>query len=226
MCARTIGWVAAVISLLWPHVGVAENVLFEDNFDDGLSDQWQLVGIQDQDIRIRDGGLELRVQPSKLTPDTPMLKVILPFTSADTLIASVEITLIDRFTEPSEFAALYLFDDTGLEFGARKQRLDGFLVFSPGNVKFIGPPGEEGDPTQYALKYWPARNESGPLRIIVRDQYASFQVGPSSRGEYLNFLSSAIRKDAKERGFSLVAAGGPNDGAHWVRFDNLRVWKP
>jgi hypothetical protein len=200
-------------------------VLFEDDFDDGLSSKWQTVGLAKQDYRIRDGGLELRVQPGKLTRDTPMFKVILPFAPSEIIVASVEVTVLDRFTEPAEFAGLFLTAERGVEFGGKKQYMDGHLVFSPGNVEFIGQPGEEGDPAKYTLQYWPADKDAGPLRILVRNHYAYFQVGPSLEGKYLNFFHSAIRKNEKERGFGLVAAGGPDDAVHWVRFDNFRVFE-
>jgi len=120
----------------------ADSVLFEDNFDDGLSDRWQLIGLSKEDYRIKDGGLELRVQRGK-----------------------------------------------------------------------------------YTYTYRPATDKAGPLRIIVNQDYAHFQVGPSVDGEYLNFFFSAIRQNSKERGFCLAAAGAPSDAEHWVRFDDFRVIK-
>ncbi len=222
MFVRVIYWTVLVACLLWTPLGLAENLLFEDDFKEGLSSKWQAVGLKKQDYRIRDGGLELRVQPGKPTRETPMLKVTLPFTSSDPVIASVDVTILDRFTEPGEFAGLFLNDEDGREFGAKKRRLDGHMVFSPGKVEFIGAPGEEGDPQRYTLKYWPATKDAGPLRIIVRGGYAFFQVGPSSKGKYLTFFHSAIRNSNK-RGFSLMAAGGPSDKVHWVRFENFRV---
>ena len=63
----------------------------------------------------------------------------------------------------------------------------------------------------------------GKVLSVVDRRYAFFQVGPSASGEYLNFFHSAIRNAKKERGFALVAAGAPDDKAHWVRFDDFRV---
>ena len=225
MHAIVTHWLAVVACLLCSRVCLAEDVLFEDDFEDGLSSKWQVVGLKKEDYRIREGGLELRVQPGKLTRHTPMLKVVLPFTSSDTVVASVRVTIVDKFTEPEEFAGLYLTDGDGREFGARKQQINGQLSFTPPKYEFIGEGLEEGGPENYARKFWPADEDAGPLRILVRSHYAHFQVGPSSEGRYLNFFHSAIRKNVKERGFSLVAAGGPDDSVHWVRFDNFRVSK-
>lgn len=201
------------------------DLLFEDNFDKGLSKKWQIIGLEEEDYRFRNGGIELRVPPGKFTEETPRLKVILPFTSADTVIASVDVTILDRFTESAEFAGLYLIDERGAEFGARKQEVDGHVVFSPGRYKFVGLPGEEGDSKNYAVHYQEVTKGTGALRIIVRSGNAYFQVGPSTDGKYANFFHSAIRKNEKQRGFILTAAGGPKDVAHWVRFDNFRVEK-
>jgi hypothetical protein len=203
-------------------MGVSEEVLFEDTFDSGLSPKWSIVGLQKEDYRIKDGGLEMRVHPGKATK-APMLMVLLPFDTAETVTASVDLTPLDRFTEPAEAAGLFLTDEDSAEFGAEKMNVNGHLVFSPSKVEFIGKEGTEGDPQQYALKFWPANSEFGALRIIVRGNYGYFQVGPSKEGKYLNFFHSALRPKEPKRGFALSASGGPTDKVHWVRFDNFRV---
>lgn len=203
-----------------------EEVLFEDDFKDGLAAKWKAVGLKKSDYRIEDGCLEMRVQPGKLTRDTPMLKVILPFRSSDTVIVSAKVTPVDEFTENGEFAGVFLLDETGREFAAKKERVDGKLVFAPGNYVFQGKPGEEGDPGKYEVKYADATDEAGPLRIIVDRGYAYFQVGPAendAKAKYRNFFHSAIRKEKQERGFCLTAAGAPEKGEHWVRFEEFRV---
>jgi len=215
----------SLLILAFSTLGVAEEVLFEDSFDNGVSPRWSMVGLSKEDYRVKDGGLEMRVQPGKATKDTPMLLVHLPFNTSDTVTASVELTLLDSFTETSESAGLFLIDEDSREFGAQKRNLNGHLVFSPSQVEFVGKKGDEGNPQQYALKFWPANDERGPLRIIVRSNYAYFQVGPSTEGKYQNFFHSAIRRDEPKRGFCLSASGGPTDKDHWVRFDNFRVVK-
>jgi hypothetical protein len=217
LATMAFAWFGAV------RLAMGEEVLFEDDFDGTLSLEWQAVGLNKDDYRIREGGLEMRVQPGRRTRDTPMLMVLLPFETSEFVTASVEVTLLDRFTEQAEFAGLFLTDADSREFGGGKMNLNGHLVFSPGKVEFIGEEGEEGDPQQYALKFWPANEVDGPLRIIVRGDYGYFQVGPSRTGKYLNFFHSALRKSEPKRGFCLSASGAPPDRAHWVRFDNFRV---
>ncbi len=213
----------SLLVLTAAQMALAQEVLFEDTFDSAVSPKWSFVGLTKDDYRVKDGGLEMRVQPGKPTEDTPMLMVLLPFDTKETVTASVELTLVDSFTEPCESAGLFLTDENSREFGAQKMNLNGHLVFSPSQVEFIGKDGSEGDPQQYALKFWPANDKYGALKIIIRDNYGYFQVGPSKDGEYLNFFHSALRPKEPKRGFCLSAFGGPTDKEHWVRFDNFRV---
>src|SRR5690349_10700817 len=160
MMALLIGWIA---------VGNArsDEVLFEDSFDKDLSSKWQVVGLGKDDYRLRDGCLELRVQPTPESGKTPMFKVVLPFTMDDRVTASIKVNLVDKFTEEGEFAGMYLIDEDGIEFAAKKQRVNRQLMFAPGRYNFVGQPGEEGNPDRYDVTYSVARPEAGPLRILV-----------------------------------------------------------
>jgi hypothetical protein len=158
---------AVMCCLLITSLTSAGEVLFEDNFNQGLSDKWELIGLEEgKDYRIKDGALELRVQPGNLKKDTPMLQVVLPFVASDTVIASVDITIVDQFTQDGEFAALYLVDEDGREFAAKKQRVNRQLMFAPGNYVFKGKPGEndDGDLNNYDVKYSPAVLAAGAVR--------------------------------------------------------------
>jgi hypothetical protein len=203
----------------------AETVLFEETFDAELSDKWQISGLDRGDYRVRDGGLEVRIKPDEERA-RPALRVDLPFTTEDTVVASVEVTVVGEPLKRGEFAGLCLTDESGAVFTVRKTNIDGYFVFAPGEVEFIGKPGQEGDPAYYTVKYWPAAASAGPLRIIVRGQYAHFQVGPSEDGKYRTLFHSAIHESRKGLGFGLRAAGRSGDGERWVRFDNFRVTRP
>jgi hypothetical protein len=225
MRTATCVFSAVMLFLFANQVIFGEDILFKDNFEKGLSEKWKAVGLKESDYRVRDGGLEIRVQPGKLTRETPMLKIILPFTSADSVAASVKVTVLDEFTKDREFAGIFLCDETGLEFGAKKERIDGKLVFAPGKYQFKGKTGEEGDPSKHEVRYTVENKEAGPLRILVHRGNAFFQVGPSKDGKYLDFFDSALREEEKERGFCLVAVGAPDGKEHWVRFEDFRVVK-
>jgi hypothetical protein len=216
---------AASAVLAVPARGLGEEVLFHDDFKKRLSPKWEVVGRKDTDYRVKDGRLELRVQPGKLTAKTPGVKVTLPFTTEDRVSVSVTVKVLDEFTREGEFAAVCLTDETGPEFRSSQALIGGKRVYAPGKYRFVGKPGEKGDPAKYEVAYTPVAQDGGPLRILVNRTIAFSQVGPSGKGAYLDFFHSAIRKDAKSRGFSLVAAGADDGTDHWVRFENFRVVK-
>lgn len=203
----------------------AEDVLFEDNFEKGLSDKWQVVGLGETDYRVRDGALEIRLKPWKANQPQPMLKVDLAFGTADSVVASVDVSVRYETLKRGERAGLSLNDREGISFTGRITNNDGYIVLAPGQVDFIGKPGEEGNPGKYTVKYWPADKEFGPLRIVVRGHYAYFQVGPSKDGKYQTFFHSALRQSNQGLGFGLFAVGDADDADRWVRFDNFRVTK-
>lgn len=214
-----------VILGLWTAVSDAEErILFSDDFAAGLSPKWQRVGLTDEDVRLRDRALEIRLRPLQKGQARPMLRVDMPFSSAGTVIASVEVTTPpDKALPRGAEAGLSLTSAERPEFTVRKTNIDGYQVFSPGEVRFLGQPGQEGDPGQYSVTYWPARPADGPLRIIVRGDYAYFQTGPTQSGEYRTMFHSAIHEADEGLGFCLFATGGDSDDERWVRFDNFRV---
>lgn len=216
-----------VILGMWTAVSSAEEkVLFSDDFAAELSPKWQRVGLTDEDVRLRDGALEIRLRPHEKGKLPPMLRVDLPFTTAGTVIASVQVIVPDNGLRRGAEAGLCLTAAGRPEFTVRKTNIDGYQVFAPGEVRFLGQPGQEGDPGQYSVTYWPARATDGPLRIIVRGHYAYFQTGPTQSGEYRTLFHSAIQEGNEGLGFCLFATGGDSEEERWVRFDNFRVTGP
>ncbi len=217
--------VAGLALLLVPAYSRAEDVLFEDTFKDGLSEKWQAVGLDKKDYRVKDGGLEMRVQNGAPKKGAPMLKVILPFKSTDTVTVSVKVTLLDAFTADKEYAGVDLVTDGSPEFAAKKERVNGKLVFAPGKYTFKGKKGEEGDVEKYEVNYTEVGTDQSPLRIVADRGTGFFMIGPSAKGDYKTFFHSALQKDVKERGFCLMAGGAPEKAEHWVRFTDFKVVK-
>ncbi len=226
MMIKMLSVLALSLCGVWLPRSFGQEVLFEDRFEGGLSEKWQVVGLEKEDYRLRDGALEVRVVPGQPKQRRPMLKIDLPFTTADTVVASVEVSVVGQPLQRGELAGLSLTDQDGPVFTARKTNIDGFFVFAPGEVDFIGQSGEEGDPGKYTVKYWPADEAAGPIRIMVRHHYAHFQTGPTAAGKYATYFHSAIGEADEGLGFGLTVGDGTGDGERWVRFDNFRVTKP
>lgn len=200
-----------------------QTVLFEDSFEKGLAAEWEVVGLEEDDYRVREGALEVRLKPRAAGEERPTLRVSLPFSTEGPVTAAVEVTVLGEPLRRGELAGLCLTHLGKAEFTVRKTNIDGYFVLSPGEPEFMGRPGEEGDPSHYAVKYWPAKPEFGPLRIIVRGDYAYFQVGPSADEKYRTLFHSAIADEEEGLGFGLVVEGESGSEERWVRFDDFRV---
>lgn len=201
-----------------------EEVVLEDRFENGLRDHWRLVGLDQQDVRVRNGALELRVQPGEFTGRTGMLLVDLPAGDLDGVKASVEVTPIEPFTKSGEAAGLCLNDATGSSFTVRKTYLDRKMLYAPPQYIWTGKGLEEGaNPEDYDVRYGQVGAHPGPLVIRVRGGYAYFQVGRSDGYPWRSYFHSAVRNGDQDNSFGLFATGAPTDGEHWVRFDNLRI---
>lgn len=222
---RVVLRVFLTVWLLSSSVGFGDELLFEDNFDAGLSEKWRIIGLEKTDYRVRDGALEIRLRPWNEKLPQPMLKVDLPFGTADSVVASVDVHVEHETMKRGEHAGISLNDRVGVSFTGRVTNIDGHILLAPGQVEFIGKPDEEGNPGKYTVKYWPADKDYGPLRILVRGHYAHFQVGPSKDGNYKTFFHSALRESNDGLGFGLYATGESDDANRWVRFDNFRVFK-
>ncbi|MCA8986335.1 MAG: hypothetical protein KDA78_01755 [Planctomycetaceae bacterium] len=224
---RTLFSVSMITCILFLAVNsshcFSEEVLFADSFDQGLSERWELVGLSPEDYRIREGGLEIRIRKPTAEHAIPMLKVKLPFSTRQSVIATVEVTVDGQPLQQGDSAGVCLTYQDRCLFSARKENHHGYWILSPGQVEFIGRPGEEGNPGKYTVRYWPADEEFGPLRIVVRQEYAYFQVGPSKKKEFKTFFHSAITSHSADLGFGLFATGNNDKVERWVRFDHFEV---
>lgn len=214
--------------LVGSQISHAGDVIFEEEFGDGLSDRWQVVGLPETDYRVKDGGLEIRAQPDAWGRDLPVIQVFLESGFGESTTASVDVRVLEKFQQDGAFAGLFLIDDDGPDFRITKKRLDGNLVFSPGRYTYRGAGPEHENLDAYEVTYPLASDDAGQVRIIVRgDRYAYAQVGPANKGKYtngryLNLFHSAIGKSTKT-GFGLAVGGAKPGSDVWVRFDNFRI---
>ena len=50
-------------------MALAQEIVIEDTFDNALSPMWTFVDLQTDDYRVKNGALEMRVQPGGPTED-------------------------------------------------------------------------------------------------------------------------------------------------------------
>lgn len=212
--------------LTFAQLGIADEVLLEDSFENGLSDKCQVWGLSPDKYQVRDGGFGLRVQAEKLSEVEPMLRVDLLFSISHTVIASVEVNISGERPEHGEFAGLASTHNDRDRFRVGTMTINGCFVFAPGEPKIVGKSGEEEDPGKYTAKYWAAEKSAVPMRIIVKVDCYHFQVGPSTEGRHQTCFRSAIEERIEGMGFAIVTVGSTDEKSRWVRFDNFRVTKP
>ena len=148
-----------------PSTSEGQTVLFEDNFDNGLSDKWITNGLNKEDYRIRDGALELKLQTDG-KKGWPMIKVDIGFSTAIGAVASVDVTPVDGDPLPRNLAAtLCLTDRNGVEFRARKTNIQRILraCAGQGRVDRQGPRGQSHELHRQILAcptiLWSAQNK-------------------------------------------------------------------
>lgn len=200
----------------------ADEPLLVETFGEGWESRWSLSGLAPEDYRVREGGIEVRVVPTERDELGGLLKIDLKRSTSETLIGSVRVTVIEGELPRGAAAGLAAMDGDEPVFSVWKTNQDGYLLFSPGLPEFVGKEGDEEDPSGYAVKYWPANEQAGPLRVIVRDDYAHFQVGPSDDERYLNLFHSAILPSRGDIGFALRVRDGDPEHPCWVRFEEVR----
>ena len=159
----------------------AEDVLFEDTFDKELSAKWKAVGLGKDDYRIRDGALEIRVQPGKPKGGTPMLKVDLPFTTSDTVIASVEVTVVGEPLRCGAQAGLMLTDQDGSMFTVRKTNIDGYFLLRRVKLASSASRAKRGTPASTRSSTGPPTRQPGRCESSSAATTPSFKSGHRKR---------------------------------------------
>ena len=205
-----------------PQGSFGKSPAFVERFHEKLSNGWKVVGLKESDYRLRKDGLELRVQSGKQDTKTPVpsIRVTVPIEEEADLLASVKVTPLDEFSADGERAGMML-EPGG--FAAKKERVAGRVVYSPGEYKFRGAAGTESDPKNYEVSYTNAKDDKLALCIALRGDQAFFQTGPDAQGKYQSFFHSAVVSHKKTIEVCLFADGAPEKVEHWVRFGDLRV---
>jgi hypothetical protein len=194
------------------------HVLFEDAFDkDALKDGWRWHRENPETWRLRDGGLEIRVEPGR----GETVKNVLWRDASDlgkgAYAFEVTVTNHTAPTTQWEQAGLILYRAGVPVAKVGKELVDGKLCIIPGEV--------------------PMDAATVRLRLVVkRDDYVA-QYQPDARGEFKTAAAGRI-----VGGRNIPAAGklptaaansgdqvslqcfeGPPDAEHWIRFDDFRV---
>jgi hypothetical protein len=189
-------WISAVVFAADPPV------VFEDKFDTKLGDGWAWLREDPKAWRIKDGGLEIRVEPG--VAHNVKNALLRPAPDRGKANYAMEVTIV--FTTPPtnqyEQAGITWYQKGEPVFKLVHERIDGKDYIIPGKV--------------------PAPEKTVRLRLLVtKDKYTA-QFQPDAKGEFKTVASGNLAPGAEEQ-VSIQCYNGPADVEHWMRFDDFRI---
>jgi nicotinamidase-related amidase len=204
--ARAFGSMAAALlgaPLVAAPSGGAERVVFEDRFEGHLGPGWEWLRENPDGWRIRDNGLEIRIEPGMADSVRNALVRPAPDRSRGRYAIEVTVRNLAELTEQYEQAGITWYSD-----GRPVLKLVKELVHGEGLIMI---------PSRK-----PMTSEMVQLRLIVSANHYIAQYRPDGQGAFQTAAAGPLEPSANEQ-VSLQAYHGPADRAHWVRFERFRI---
>lgn len=180
----------------------AQAVLFEERFDGKPAGDWSWLRENPSAWRIRDGALEIRVEPGVANTVKNALVRRAPDRSGGKFAIDVTVTNTTRPTQQYEQAGITWYNDGKPVFKLVKELVDGKLMIIPGRK--------------------PVSSETVQLRLIVTSDSFIAQYRPNAEGEFQTAQTGSLPAPNNDQ-VSIQCYNGPADAEHWIRFDNFRI---
>lgn len=177
-------------------------VVFEDRFDGKLKEGWTWLREDPKAWRVKDGGLEIRVQPGKAATVKNALVRDVPERGAGAWAFEVTLTNAAEPTQQYEQAGLTWYRDGKPVFKLVKELVDGKVVIVPGKT--------------------PVAGATVQLRLVVRGDRYTALYRPDGKGEWKTAAAGNFPPGKKDQ-VSLQCYDGPPDAEHWMRFTDFRI---
>jgi hypothetical protein len=194
-----------VWSILAGPLGAAEpQVVCEDRFEGQLGEGWTWLREHKEFWRIKDGALEIHVEPGLADSVKNALLRKAPDRSQGKLAIEVTITNLSKPKQQFEQAGITWYRDGKPLFKFVKERIDGELYMIPGRK--------------------PMAAESVQMRLVVTADKWTAQYRPDGKGEFLTAAEGKLPPPGDDQ-VSIQCYHGPTDAEHWIRFDDFRILK-
>jgi hypothetical protein len=177
-------------------------VVFEENFDGKLEENWQWLREDPAHWRVRDGGLEIFVQPG--VADTVRNALLRPAPDRSEGTYAIEVTVTNH-THPSqqyEQAGITWYSGGKPVFKEVKELIDGGLYIIPGK------------------KAMPTK--SVRLRLLVTADSWEAQYRPQGESEFRTAATGELPPPGDDQ-VSIQCYNGPPDEEHWIRFESFCI---
>ncbi len=189
-------WISAALFAAEP------SVVFEDKFDTKPGDDWAWLRENPKAWRIKDGGLEIRVEPG--VANNVKNALLRPAEDRNKATYAIEATI--TFTAPPtnqyEQAGITWYQKGKPVFKLVHEHIDGKDYIIPGKV--------------------PASEKTVRLRLLVtKDKYTA-QFQPNAKGEFRTAASGNLAPSNEEQ-ISIQCYNGPANAEHWIRFSDFRI---
>jgi len=177
-------------------------VVFEDRFEGKLGEGWSWLRENPKTWRIKDGALEIRVEPGVAPTVKNALVRKAPDRAKGKHAAEVTVTFTAPPTRQFEQAGITWYRDGKPAFKLVHEFIDGKTYVIPGKI--------------------PTTSNSIELRLVVTADRFVAQFRPNGKGEFRTAAVGPLPAGPDEQ-VSIQCYNGPADAEHWVRFDNFRI---
>jgi regulation of enolase protein 1 (concanavalin A-like superfamily) len=196
---------------------LADEVLFQDDFKNKLSEGWSWVREHHEAWRASERGLEVRLEPGNMWGNANDAKNVLVRPAPDAATNEIEITVTveNHPTSQYEQVDLVWYYDDGHMVKLGLELVDGKLSIVMGR--------EENDRTR-TVKIVPLEAFRVQLRLTVKGNSIRGQFHPAGPDNWIAVGECDLPApaDAKPK-ISLQFYQGPPDAEHWARVSEFRV---
>jgi len=175
---------------------------FADSFAKKLGAGWSWLREDKKAWRIKDGGLEIRVQPGVAHNVKNALVRKAPDRTKGAYTVDVTITNHTKPTVQFEQAGITWYHNGRPVMKLVKELVHGKLKIIPGG------------------KLMDAKTVQ--LRLVVDSNSWTAQYRPDAKGEFLTAGKGRLPAPGKDQ-VSIQCYNGPPDAEHWIRFDDFRI---
>jgi len=177
-------------------------VVFEDRFEGKVGEGWNWLREDAKTWRIKDGALEIRVEPGVAPTVKNALVRKAPDRSKGKYAIEVTITLAAQPIKQFEQGGITWYRDGKPAFKLVHEFIDGKTYIIPGKV--------------------PTTTKTVQFRLVVTAGQFMAQFRPDGKGEFETATQGTLPAGPNEQ-VSIQCYNGPPDAEHWIRFDDFRI---
>jgi len=177
-------------------------IVFEDRFEGRLAQGWTWLREDPKTWRLKDGALEIRVEPGR----APDVKNALLYPAPDRMKRPYAIEVTVTFTTPPtnqyEQGGITWYHDGKPAFKLVHELVDGRTYIIPGRIATAA--------------------STVQLRLIVSSEGYDAHYRPDAKGPFVFVTDGKLPPPGNDQ-VSIQCYNGPSDAEHWIRFDNFRI---